>query len=111
MLFRSERFYHGFVLGLTVDLADRYVITSNRESGYGRYDVVLEPKRQEDCAVIMEFKVRDPGEEKTLEETAKEALAQIERKKYEAALTAKGIAPGQIQKYGFAFEGKTVLIR
>ena len=106
-----ERFYHGFVLGLTVDLADRYVITSNRESGYGRYDVVLEPKRQEDCAVIMEFKVRDPGEEKTLEETAKEALAQIERKKYEAALTAKGIAPGQIQKYGFAFEGKTVLIR
>jgi hypothetical protein len=106
-----ERFYHGFVLGLTVDLADRYVITSNRESGYGRYDVVLEPKRQEDCAVIMEFKVRDPGEEKTLEETAKEALAQIERKKYEAALMAKGIAPGQIQKYGFAFEGKTVLIR
>ena len=89
-----ERFYQGFVLGLTVELAERYVITSNRESGFGRYDVVLEPKRQEDCAVIMEFKVRDSEEEATLEATAKEVLAQIERK-----------------KYGFAFEGKQVLIQ
>ncbi len=106
-----ERFYHGFVLGLTVDLSNRYVITSNRESGFGRYDVVLEPKGQEDPAVIMEFKVREPGEEENLEETAKEALEQIERKKYGTALEAKGIAPERIWKYGFAFEGKSVLIR
>lgn len=105
-----ERFYHGFVLGLTVDLADRYVITSNRESGYGRYDVVLEPRKEEDCAVIMEFKVQDPKEEQTLEETAAEALAQIERKQYGAALEARGIVSGRIRKYGFAFHGKTVLI-
>ncbi len=106
-----ERFYHGFVLGLTVDLSDRYVITSNRESGYGRYDVVLEPKGQEDCAVIMEFKVRDPMEEKSLEETASEALLQIERKKYAVALESRGIASERIHKYGFAFEGKEVLIK
>lgn len=106
-----ERFYHGFVLGLAVDLADRYVITSNRESGFGRYDVMLEPKRQEDQAVIMEFKVHDPKEEKTLKETAEEALSQIEKKKYAAALEAKGIASGRIRSYGFAFEGKNVLIQ
>lgn len=106
-----ERFYHGFVLGLIVELSERYVITSNRESGFGRYDVVLEPKTQEDCAVIIEFKVRDPEEEATLEATAAEALLQIERKKYGAALEAKGIVPGRIRKYGFAFEGKVVLIQ
>lgn len=108
---QPERFYHGFVLGLTVDLAERYVITSNRESGFGRYDVILEPKRQEDSAVIMEFKVRDPEDEMTLEETAAEALSQIERKKYAVALEARGIALERILKYGFAFEGKRVLIR
>jgi len=106
-----ERFYHSFVLGLIVDLAERYVITSNRESGLGRYDVVLEPKRQEDCAVIMEFKVRDPEGEATLEETAAEALSQIEKKKYGAALEARGIGPERIRKYGFAFEEKQVLIQ
>ncbi len=108
---QPERFYHGFVLGLAVELADRYIITSNRESGFGRYDVVMEPKRQEDCAVIMEFKVRDPMEEKNLEETASEALLQIERKKYAVALESRGIALERIRKYGFAFEGKTVLIK
>ena len=108
---QPERFYHGFVLGLAVELADRYIITSNRESGFGRYDVVMESKRQEDCAVIMEFKVRDPMEEKNLEETASEALLQIERKKYAVALESRGIALERIRKYGFAFEGKTVLIK
>ena len=86
------------------------MITSNRESGYGRYDVVLEPKRQEDPAVIMEFKVREAEEEKSLEETAREALAQIERKKYGTALEVKGIEAERIRKYGFAFEEKKVLI-
>ncbi len=105
-----ERFYHGFVLGLMVDLADRYTITSNRESGFGRYDVMLEPLHSTDDAIILEFKVHDPEDEDTLADTVQEALDQIERKKYSALLAAKGIAPKRIRKYGFAFEGKTVLI-
>ena len=105
-----ERFYHGFVLGLMVDLKDRYVITSNRESGYGRYDVMLEPKNKVDDAVIIEFKSFSPRREKSLEETVQSALQQIEEKQYAAALEAKGIAPARIRKYGFAFEGKNVLI-
>ncbi|MCI8647507.1 MAG: AAA family ATPase [Firmicutes bacterium] len=106
-----ERFYHGFVLGLMVELAGRYTITSNRESGFGRYDVMLEPKEQGDDAMILEFKVFKPGKEADLEETAVAALAQIEEKNYAAALQAKGIPAERIRKYGFAFEGKTVLIR
>ena len=106
-----ERFYHGFVLGLMVDLQETYVITSNRESGFGRYDVVLEPRNpRENDAVILEFKVRKPQREATLEETAKAALAQIKEKRYSEELMAKGIPAEHIRSYGFAFEGKTVLI-
>ena len=106
-----ERFYHGFVLGLLVDLQDRYVITSNRESGFGRYDVVIEPKNPEkNDAYILEFKVFNSRREKTLEDTVCAAHAQIEEKQYDAALTAKGIPTEYIHKYGFAFEGKKVLI-
>ncbi len=101
-----ERFYHGFVLGLMVDLADRYSITSNRESGFGRYDVMLEPLNEKDDAIILEFKVHDPDDEKTLDETVRNALEQIEEKQYSTSLEAKGIAPGRIRKYGFAFRGK-----
>ncbi len=108
---QPERFYHGFVLGLAVELADRYVITSNRESGFGRYDVMLEPKNETDNAVIMEFKVNDSQEEITLEDTADAALHQIERKQYESALRNRGIPGARIRKYGFAFQGKDVLIK
>lgn len=106
-----ERFYHGFVLGLIIELADKYNITSNRESGFGRYDVMLEPQKKDDFAIIMEFKVRDEKEEASLEDTAKEALKQIERQQYSTALKAKGIPATQIRNYGFAFEGKKVLIK
>jgi len=105
-----ERFYHGFVLGLMVDLKGRYAITSNRESGFGRYDVMLEPLNGKDPAIILEFKVFNPRREKDLDETVAVALAQIERLNYAAELEAKGIQPERIRKYGFAFEGKNVLI-
>lgn len=105
-----ERFYHGFVLGLMVELEDRYVITSNRESGFGRYDVMLEPKREDLDTYIIEFKVYKPGRDQSLEDTVKKALAQIEEKQYALSLMAKGISSDKIRKYGFAFEGKNVLI-
>ena len=103
-------FYHGFVLGLLVDLQNSYVITSNRESGFGRYDVMIEPRDHGDDAMILEFKVFNSRKEKTLEDTARNALNQIEEKNYDAYLLGRGIPKKQIRKYGFAFQGKTVLI-
>ncbi len=105
-----ERFYHGFVLGLIVELKDRYTIKSNRESGFGRYDVMLKPKNAQDDAIIIEFKVFNTRRDKTLDDTLKAALSQIEEKGYAAELAAEGIKADRIRKYGFAFEGKNVLI-
>ncbi len=105
-----ERFYHGFVLGLMVELSGRYLLTSNRESGFGRYDVMLEPLHANDPAFLLEFKVHDPTEEANLQDTVSRAIAQINEKNYAATLTAKGISKHRIRQYGFAFEGKSVLI-
>ena len=105
---QPERFYHGFVLGLLAELQNRYSVTSNRESGLGRYDIMLEPKKAEDLAFVIEFKVVKRKE--TLEDGVRSALQQIEDKRYETALRSKGIASERIRKYGFAFEGSKVLI-
>lgn len=104
-----ERFYHGFVLGIMVELADRYIITSNRESGFGRYDIMMEARNKEDNSIIIEFKVQEE-DEKELSDTVLEALRQIEEKDYQSNLAAKGIPTESIRKYGFAFCGKKVLI-
>lgn len=105
-----ERFYHGFVLGLLVDLAGRYEVTSNQESGFGRYDVMLKPLQLKDHGIIMEFKIYNPQKESSLEETVQAALNQIEEKKYDQILLTQGIKKERIRKYGFAFRGKEVLI-
>jgi hypothetical protein len=108
---KPERFYHGFVLGLMVELEDEYEIKSNRESGFGRYDVMLKPFDKTKKAFIFEFKVKDKDDdETTLEDTVRNALTQIEEKQYEQELIQTGIPKENIRKYGFAFEGKTVLI-
>jgi len=107
---QPERFYHGFVLGLLVELRDRYQIRSNRESGYGRYDVMLTPVTEVDDAIVIEFKVHEPDEEETLQDTVRGALEQITEKNYDAELLAQGISADRIRHYGFAFEGKKVLI-
>ena len=108
---QPERFYHGFVLGMVVNLADKYKVRSNRESGYGRYDVMIEPKDKKEKAFIFEFKVMDADDdEKTLEDTVANAHKQIEEKQYETELVSDGYAPRQIRKYGFAFRGRECLI-
>lgn len=104
----AEQFYHGFTLGLIADLDRTHILTSNRESGFGRYDVCIEPRDGRTDGIVIEFKVFDPKKEDILEETAKRALEQIETMRYETDLKARGIQT--VRKYGFAFRGKEVLI-
>lgn len=107
---QPERFFHGFVLGLLVELRGKYEVLSNGESGYGRYDVMLCPLEENKPAIVLEFKVHDPDEEKALQDTVAAALSQIEEMKYDAKLLERGVNPENIRHYGFAFEGKKVLI-
>ena len=105
-----EKFYHGFVLGLMAEQMENYTLKSNRESGFGRYDVMLIPKKENLPAIIMEFKSKSRMYTETLEEALQKALQQIEEKNYDAELLALGIPKDHIRHYGFAFEGKKVLI-
>ena len=108
-----ENFFHGFVLGLMVDQTENYIITSNRESGFGRYDIMLEPigKTNEKLpGIVIEFKVINQRKENSLEETVAAALKQIEEKNYDAELVKRGVKAENIHHYGFAFRGKEVLI-
>ena len=108
-----ERFFHGFVLGLMVDQTENYIINSNRESGFGRYDIMLEPIEKTNDkypGIVIEFKVINPRKENSLEETVEAALKQIDEKNYDAELIKRGVKEENIYHYGFAFKGKEVLI-
>ena len=108
-----ERFFHGFVLGLMVDQTQNYIIASNRESGFGRYDIMLEPidkNNEKYPGIVIEFKVINRRKENSLEETVAAALKQIEEKNYDAELIKRGVKAENIYHYGFAFKGKEVLI-
>ena len=108
-----ERFYHGLVLGLMVDQIDNYILNSNRESGFGRYDIMLEPIDKNNAkypGIVIEFKVFNAKKENTLEETAQNALKQIKEKAYDEELIKRGLKQENIRHYGFAFKGKEVLI-
>ena len=102
----AENFYHAFVLGMLVGLKDNYYVKSNRESGYGRYDIMLEPKDKNGNSFIMEFKVYREEKEKDINDTIENAKKQIEERKYEENLQEKGFT--NITKMVFAFKGKEV---
>ena len=106
---QPERFYHGFVLGLVVDLSGKYYIRPDRESGFGRYDVMLEPKNSSGNAIIIEFKVFNPAKDSSLKDTVESALKQIDEKNYDTELISRGITKDRIRHYGFAFKGQKVL--
>ena len=104
-------FYHGFVLGLLVDLSDRYHITSNRKAALAGMTSVWNRGERKDDAILLEFKVFHPAREQNLEDTQRLALAQLEKKDYAAGLRQKGFPEEKIRRYGIAFQGKQVLIQ
>lgn len=101
----SERFYHGFVLGMLVELSDRYTMISNRESSFGRYDVILEPKKEDD-GIILEFKVQNVEDEKGLTDTVQAAFWQIEERRYETGLGRKEFLQERSESMGLLLAGK-----
>jgi hypothetical protein len=106
---KPENFYHAFVLGMLVTLTDRYEVKSNRESGYGRYDVMLIPHDRSKLGVIIEFKTVDDYKKETLEQAASNALKQIEEKMYTQEMHARGIA--SVLSVAIAFSGKNISIQ
>lgn len=104
-----ERFYHAFVLGLLVDLIQEYEIKSNRESGTGRYDVMIIPHDKNKLGIILEFKKVDIDSNETLEIASEKALTQIQEKHYVHDMQARGVA--HIVSIGIAFYGKQVLVK
>ena len=100
----AENFYHAFVLGMLVGLKDTYYVNSNRESGFGRYDIMLEPHDKSKNSFIIEFKAVNGLRENTIEEAIENAQKQIEEKGYESNLKERGFT--NITKMVFAFKGK-----
>jgi hypothetical protein len=107
--YEGEKVYHAFVLGMLISLNDSHEVISNRESGYGRYDVMIIPKDISRLGIVIEFKKLDPDDEETLEETADMALKQIKEKKYATALEARGVK--NIKEIGIVFKGKELYIK
>ncbi|MFO7819939.1 MAG: AAA family ATPase [Halanaerobacter sp.] len=106
---KPEKFYHGLVLGMVVGLKDEYLVKSNRETGYGRADVVLIPRDSNQKGLVFEFKRYSKTKDRDLMESAQKALEQIEREEYEADIRAHGV--NEIIKVGIAFAGKKVEIK
>lgn len=104
----NEGFYHGMMLGLCAVLSNRYQVRSNRESGIGRFDIMLIPRMKNIPGFIYEFKYTK-DEKADLNELADEALKQIEEKKYETELIDAGIS--DIVKIGIAFRGKNAVVK
>ena len=107
--YEGEKVYHAFVLGMLISLNDTHEVLSNRESGYGRYDVMIIPKDVSKLGIVIEFKKLDPDDEETLEETADEALKQISDKKYTTTLESRGIT--NIKEIAIVFKGKEIYIK
>ena len=104
----AENFYHGFVLGLMVDMGNEYIVKSNRESGFGKYDMKIE-KKDGTLGIIIEFKTAKKDSEDKMENMAKEALEQIEKNKYYLDMQERGIK--NILMYGVAFNNKKAVLR
>jgi hypothetical protein len=107
--YEGEKVYHAFVLGMLISLNDSHEVISNRESGYGRYDVMIIPKDVSKLGIVIEFKKLDPDDDETLEETADMALKQIKEKKYSTTLEDRGVK--NIKEIGIVFKGKELYIK
>ena len=104
-----ERFYHGFVLGILVALKETHEVRSNRESGLGRYDLMVIPKDKNKLGIIIEFKTAISGEEKEMQRELQDALDQIETQNYQAELISQGVT--KILKLGIVFYKKQMILR